>query len=78
MDHPVHCLTSPASVSAAKESVSKSNCALKFHLQLPEPGRVEMQKHKWVNFGASPMYETLRPGWGINPLLPLHFSSVFT
>lgn len=26
---------------------------------------------KRVNFGASPVYETLRPGWGTNPLLPL-------
>lgn len=30
-----------------------------------------MQKIKWVSFGASPVFETLRLGWGTNPLLPL-------
>lgn len=30
-----------------------------------------MQKIKWVNFGLSPVYQTLRPGWGTKPLLPL-------
>lgn len=49
------------------------NCDLKFCLQSLEPGRLLKCKKimKWVNFGASPVYETLRPGWGTNPPLPL-------